>query len=244
MPDSPLPFIHEIACDGLRFPFWIANQHAKRWWHKPEMPFHGELQAQKAMCREGGVVLDVGAHHGLNTLFFARWVGETGQVHAFEANAENALVLSANVGLNRLRHCFCVHAAVGGQSGVIHFDGEQVSPRDGGRTVPLIALDEYCGSRGLGHVDVLKIDVEGYEGEVLRGAGQVLASRPRIDLELHLDDLARFGHNPAEVLAPIDLSRYRVTMLVRPDWVTVRPLSSLGDLPKCGVANLFFWPAD
>jgi FkbM family methyltransferase len=244
LPDPALPFVQEIACDGLKFSFWIANQHAKNWWHVPELYLNAELLCQREMCARGSVVFDVGAHHGLTSILSSLWVGTAGRVHAFEANPENALVLSANVGLNHLDQCTLVNAAVGSKSGVVSLAGERVVATNAGRKkVPLLSLDDYCEARGIERVDVLKIDVEGYEAEVLRGARYLLAGRPKIDLELHLDDVAQFGCSPADVLAHIDLTRYRGSMMVRPDWDTLHPLHTAADLPEHGVVNLFLWPA-
>jgi FkbM family methyltransferase len=245
LPDPALPFVHEIHCGGLTFPFWIANQHAKAWWAKPELGLHAEWRSQQAMCSPGSVIFDVGAHHGMNAVLFALWAGPTGQVHAFEACRENALVLSANVGLNRLTNCFCVPAAVGDKDGDVCMAGESVAGSDGhGYKTAMVALDSYCSQRGVQKVDVLKIDVEGFEAAVLRGAKQLLTARPKIDLELHLDDLPRFGHSVSDVLGQLDLKAYKASMMVRPNWETLVPFTNTATLPRTGVANLFLWPAD
>src|SRR4051812_34977861 len=93
LPDPALPFIHTLAFEDSGFRFWIANEHAKNWWHRPRLELNGEFRSLKGLCRPGGVALDVGAHHGITLIPLARWVGPGGRVHAFEANPENALVL-------------------------------------------------------------------------------------------------------------------------------------------------------
>ena len=60
------------------------------------------------------------------------------------------------------------------------------------------SLDTYCTQNDIRDVAMIKIDVEGYEGEVLKGAGKVLEYKPHINLELHLDDLKNFGLDSGE----------------------------------------------
>ena len=164
-------------------------------------------------------------------------------MHAFEANAANALVLDANVARNDLRNCTCTLAAVSRCSGATRMAGEAVATANGhGREVAQVSLDDYCQFRGLTRVGLLKIDVEGFEAEVLRGAQRVLAGRPNIALELHLDDLARYGESAGSVLALLPLQDYRGKLMVRPDWHTLCPFDGPGSLPREGVVNLFLRP--
>jgi FkbM family methyltransferase len=188
-------------------------------------------------------VIDVGAHHGFDTVLFSRWVGVEGRVIAIEANPENAMVLAANVAVNRLDNCTTVHAAVGATTGRIRLEGETVTPGDpAAREVALTSLDDYAAAAGLQRADLVKIDVEGFEAAVLKGAPKLLASLPSIALELHIDLLARYGTKVDDVLALLDLARYEGTMMVRPDWETLRAFHGPSDVPPRGIVNLFLRP--
>jgi FkbM family methyltransferase len=240
--DRSLPFLREIGFEDGRFQFWIANAHTKAWWDRPQLHLNAEFRSLRSLCRPGDVVFDIGAHHGMDTLLLANWVGAAGRVYAFEANADNALVLNANIGANRLGQCEAILAAVGAQAGSIHVTGESVSEAGAfALSVPLVALDEFCAAREIERVHVLKIDVEGFEGEVLRGARKILEQRPSIALELHLDDLARYGTSASGVLGLLDLARYEGTLMVRPDWETLSPFEA-HSLPLRGVVNIFLRP--
>ena len=107
------PFIAEIDIVDRKFDFWIVNLDAKSWYLDFVRKNDGEIRALRSLCAPGGLVLDVGAHHGFFTTALAHCVGLEGHVFAFEANAENAIILNANVALNHLRNCTCVYAAVG-----------------------------------------------------------------------------------------------------------------------------------
>jgi len=147
-----------------------------------------------AELRRGDTLVDVGAHLGLYTVAAARRVGSAGRVVAFEPDPESFALLAAHVRLNGVAdRVELVKAAVGDRNGRVPFRGGRqlescvlaIAP-PGERTVPCVSLDDALGKR---HVDVLKIDVEGYEVHVLRGARRLLrdpARRPRaVFLEIH-----------------------------------------------------------
>ncbi|MCA1615554.1 MAG: FkbM family methyltransferase [Acidobacteria bacterium] len=146
--------------------------------------------------REGMTVFDAGAHVGELTLLFSRFAGTSGHVHAFEAGAEafrrleaicRAAGRRANVTLN--------HLALAEEEGVLRLHvydeahlawssraarplenyGIDVKPV-GTEEVAATTVDDYCGRRGIGRIDLLKIDVEGAELQVMLGARRMLGA--------------------------------------------------------------------
>jgi len=237
-----LPFVHHLECDGERLRFWIVSEHTRSWWAHPSLSLDAELRFFRTHCMAGGTVLEIGAHHGLHTLLMSRWVGPTGAVHAFEANPDNALVLCANIGLNRLTWCEAVAAAAAASTRPIKLAGETVNTAGGGGGGDALSVDDYLRRAGLAGVDLLKVDVEGFEAHVLAGASELLRHRPAIDLELHLDDLARYGTSVEDVLRLLAWEEYDVEAMARPDWQTVTRVTGAQDLPAAGVVDLFFHP--
>ena len=142
----------------------------------------------------GDTIADVGAFIGLYTIALAKRVGHSGKVVAFEPDPENFASLRSHVELNRVSdRVELVPTAVAARNGVIPFkagraSGSHVSPDSGQdtHTVPCVRLDTKMADR---RVDILKIDVEGYELEVLEGAIELLQNIrccPRsIFLEVH-----------------------------------------------------------
>ena len=115
-------------------------------------------------------------------------------LHVIEANGDYALTLHASIALNNLNNCSCRHAVAGNDSGTTSLDGESVATKKNtGIQATVISLDDYCPEFDIRHIDLLKIDVEGYEAQVLKGAKNVMAYHPNIALELHLDDIAKYG---------------------------------------------------
>ena len=157
--------------------------------------------------RASDICMDVGANVGFYTLGFAKRATR-GAVHCFEPVPLNYHVLSLNVLVNGLSNVVTNKCAVGDVNGEMDFciaqDAAFSSLVDTGRNAivattktPLVKLDSYCSGRGVPRIDVLKVDVEGAEPAVLRGATALLADpgrRPRlIMLELFEPMLRQFG---------------------------------------------------
>ena len=144
-----------------------------------------EYRAFRAVVRRGVTVMDVGANVGAYTLLFATWVGETGRVFAFEPAPDTCDGLRTHVALNRVDDRVtimqaAVAAAVGDADFAIHPSGGASSLAleavNGGRRirVPTETIDNVCRTHVLLPA-VIKIDVEGAELDVLKGARNTLA---------------------------------------------------------------------
>ena len=70
--------------------------------------------------------------------------------------------------------------------------------------VDMVKLDSYFKIKPT----FIKIDVEGYEYEVLKGAKKILKTRPKLEIEIHTDDLPKYNTKVDEILKSIDLSNY------------------------------------
>jgi FkbM family methyltransferase len=179
----------------------LALPDEARYWrgeHDPDVQC-----ALKAAVREGNVIYDIGAHLGYFALGAARLAGESGCVVAFDGDPDNAARLQENAAHNHLEGRFqVVHAAVWSSSvsdripfrrgieprahGGVESNGHRPVLGSGDLiTVPMITLDEFTAQGGpLPHV--VKIDVEGGEGEVLRGGACLFArQRPIVIAEVH-----------------------------------------------------------
>jgi FkbM family methyltransferase len=163
--------------------------------------------------RESDLCVDIGANIGFYTLGLAR-KAIRGSVHSFEPVPLNYHLLAVNVIGNRLTNVVLNQCAVGNTDGQTHCciaeDGAFSSLVDTGRraivetaTIALTRLDSYCAERNLARIDILKVDVEGGELDVLRGAASLLADpqrRPRlVMLELFEPMLRQFDCGVLEV---------------------------------------------
>jgi FkbM family methyltransferase len=132
----------------------------------------------------GAVFVDVGANVGALTIPAARAIAPSGRVIAVEASARIIGYLSRNVAANGLRNVHCVHAAATDAEGAVdfyeapidHFGMGSMGPQFHAKpsTVPGRPLDGILAEASVRRVDLLKIDVEGFEARVLAGAKHVL----------------------------------------------------------------------
>ena len=139
----------------------------------------------KTYLQEGMVFVDVGANIGSHAINAARLVGRTGSVFAFEADPDTYRLLAENITSNGLRNIVarqtCVSDHVGTLSFYKHRDSAKSSTVDRGEklsaTLPSDTLDNLISANT--KIDVLKVDVEGAELSVLRGAREILNDRGR-----------------------------------------------------------------
>ena len=139
----------------------------------------------KTYLKEGMVFADVGANIGSHAINAARLVGGTGSVFAFEADPDTYRLLAANIESNGLRNIVlrqtCVSDHVGTLSFYKHKDSAKSSIVDRGEklsiTLPSDTLDNLIPANT--RIDVLKVDVEGAELSVLRGATGVFTGQRR-----------------------------------------------------------------
>jgi FkbM family methyltransferase len=134
----------------------------------------------------GSVFVDVGANIGVFALPVAKKVGPTGAVLAVEASPRVFPYLEGNLKLNQLEHVRSVNAAAADAAGTVpfyeapvnHFGMGSLAAQFDGKPIPVHAstLDQLTVEAKLSRVDLLKIDVEGFEVKVLEGARGLLSS--------------------------------------------------------------------
>ena len=172
-----------------------------------------ERQLLRRILFAGRVVVDAGANIGIYSQFLSRCVGPTGTVHSFEPSPDNFKRLRAatsklsNVRLNQL--------AVSDKTGesLLYISEElnvdhRAYPREGEtrRTLAIRStrLDDYFkpGER----VDLIKMDIQGYELHALRGASRVCADNPDIMLLLEFwpYGLKQAGANWIDLIAALE----------------------------------------
>jgi FkbM family methyltransferase len=150
----------------------------------------GEVEIFRSVLRPGDIALDIGANLGAHTIAMARLVGPTGFVFAFEPQRVLFNILCGNIALNELTNAKAYPLALGrapggtrlmplDYNGPNNFGGIALGGTEGDG-VAIATLDQL----GLPKPRFIKIDVEGMELDVLRGAKAVLArDRPILYVE-------------------------------------------------------------
>ncbi|RBQ19706.1 hypothetical protein DP939_13335 [Spongiactinospora rosea] len=171
---------------------------------------------ERLAAATGGMILDVGANIGVYACAGAAHLPPHGRLTAFEPVPENLGYLRRNIEANDLAGRVTVEPmAVGAEEGelTLHLSGEQSGKHSasaanagtapdapgGTVTVPMTSIDAYLAGRDE-RPDIIKIDVEGYEGFVLRGAAATLAGLPTLLFEVHPELQANCGCPAGELL--------------------------------------------
>ena len=163
-----------------------------------------QSEALLGILKPGDIFFDIGANVGYYTLLASKRIGNKGLVYAFEPLIRNIYYLSRHVNLNHATNVVIISAACADVVNIARFSFGQntaeghilttsadignVSPKDRS-LVPVVTVDAVSALLSV-QPNVLKIDVEGAELAVLRGARATLYSaRPYIFLSVHSDEL-------------------------------------------------------
>lgn len=164
----------------------------------PDLPRDDE-QFLGNFLSPGMTYVDVGANIGTTTLAAAQAVGATGRVIAFEPHPATFRDLTDNVALNPelASRITLVSSAVGestGSAGISDLVANDVNHIDSaGIPVPMTTLDDALA--GTPKIDLLKIDVEGYERNVLQGATRTLTKTDAVYFESCEENFGHFGYS-------------------------------------------------
>ena len=164
--------------------------------------------------KEGDTVVDVGAHMGRYTITSSKSVGASGKVIAVEAHPYNFRILQHNLRLNKLKNVSALNWAVYSEKArlklylpdedlgytmhhslMTNYLVSKYSKEIERRYIEVEAdtLDNLLKIRGINEVNWIKIDVEGAEYEVLRGAKEILSTNKRISILVEVQGKDTYG---------------------------------------------------
>ncbi|WP_141051380.1 FkbM family methyltransferase [Aliarcobacter cryaerophilus] len=173
-----------------------------------------EAKIFEQICKAGDVVIEVGANIGAHTLYLSKLVGN-GYVFAFEPQRLVFQNLCANLALNSISNVFAYQEAVSHENGSIlipecdftkdnNFGGINIENTKNGTTVNKQKLDNFLNK--IDRLKLLKIDVEGMEILVIKGAKELIDKfRPIIYIE---NDRQEHSKELIELLWSLDYKMY------------------------------------
>lgn len=162
-----------------------------------------ELEIFQSLLTPESVMIDAGANIGLYSIIGSKLVGIEGKVYSFEPSKANFDLLSKNIELNHIKNIIPINKGLGDKIGETLILSQNFETGDAEKyilksqnkgtntdilfnkiqlteTISLETLDNFQLTNNLKKVDFLKIDVEGYEYYVLKGAEQLLKKNPEI----------------------------------------------------------------
>lgn len=183
--------------DGLRVVVADSLENLSSYVFREQLDwFEQELGFLRSFVRPGMRIVDIGASHGAYALPLSKIVGDEGRVWAFEPASEVRGFLQRSIALNDIETITVVAAAVADAPGNGVLEGIDQSelarlasePAAAGRTesVDLVTLNDYFAGPTSWGIDVLKLDAEGAEARILRGADRFLEREAPLILFEHI----------------------------------------------------------
>ncbi len=181
-----------------------------------------------SFLKPGMLFLDVGANLGQYTLIAAQRTGEKGQVHSFEPSKRMFAELEFNVQINNLSAtCTLNNVALSNNKGTAKLSRYQAgaevygslgtqhrgrTPIIGYELVATTTIDTYLKEKGIDHVDLIKMDIEGAELLALQGGCRILSgsAAPAVLLEMADENTAGFGYRAIEIWDYLESLGYHV----------------------------------
>jgi FkbM family methyltransferase len=187
---------------------------------------HEEQIIQHFRPVTGDVVVDVGAYIGRYSLIASKHVGLLGKVISIEANPNNFEMLIRNVRLNQITNIKCINCAVYSHESKIKlylvgerdsrtYYGTLLSTRaNEGREkcveVNSYSLDQILETRGINQVNWIKIDVEGVEYEVLKGAAKTISRSNDLSLLIEIHNVTRDRTHYEPIVKFLNSYRFKI----------------------------------
>lgn len=166
------------------------------------------LEVELKKLKEGDTFVDIGANIGYYSLLASKSVVQKGRVYSFEPSQREYMKFLTNIQINNISNIIPVNSAVGKESSLIeleikkyHTGGnsivrDELSPSNK-ITVRQTTLDQFIKEYKITEIELLKIDVEGFEFNVLNGLKESLSNRivKRIFIEITPRFLKSFDHS-------------------------------------------------
>ncbi len=176
------------------------------------------------LLQEGDTFLDIGGNEGYFSVLAAQHVGDSGRVICIEPQSRLQPVLSRHVAENAADTIEVIQVAIADQVGMATLSlSPDINTGSSGlfrttayatpvESVPQTTLEQLFDDLNLSRVTLMKIDVEGFEYEVIMGGTAILQQDciENIALELHPSILQQRGKSDAEIIAKLEDCGYRV----------------------------------
>jgi FkbM family methyltransferase len=224
-----------IRRDGYLLPFFSSSNIALTYWVSPDFIDPTE-QFVRSILRPGDVFIDVGANVGTVASVAARLVGPHGKVVAIEPHPRTVENLQQTVSVNAFGNVVCLEVACGALSGLASLTDEKRKDDNNrfdevgvGVPVRVTTLAEIVRTLALEKVSLLKIDVEGFEGAVLRGLGREFHRVEAIYIEVIEANLQQCGDSTADIISLLQRNGF-ACFLISEDSTNLAALSTAAQL--------------
>lgn len=157
--------------------------------------------------KPGDHVADVGANMGYYTIWMSKFISSGGSIHSFEPNEANYKLLINNCALNKLQNTVFNKIALSDRTGNVLFtkslDGENhiaLSSNADTSSIACTTLDEYASEKNITHFSYIKVDIEGFEIDFIKGAEELLKNTKIDIIQLEINERVSNSMTTKEML--------------------------------------------
>lgn len=252
IPSINFPYRKGMTIQQTKFDFWIVDETGEQWYDHNFWDGAVEMQQLKQLLNPSDHVLEIGVHQGFTACYISKNLNSNGKFIGIELSPKSALYAQAQLKLNNFgTNCQIINAAASDKEGVISFNNVEngnamINKNNSSYSIKSVTGDSIL--KELDHVNLLKIDVEGFELNVLKGCKTILSSLPKIALEIHLDSIAQYQASVNDIFNLIPLEKYSGKYFWNPGTQYIRPDThklldfEIDKLPASGIINLFLTP--
>ena len=223
-------FFLEERENNLSSPLWIKNKFGlfctgNRIYYAFAFTTQSDKTIREELKIKEGVFVDIGANGGMHTIPAALSLSHRGKVIAIEPEPKNFSILTKNVQLNKLKNVICINTACFKEEKILKLfldkEGqgghslvrETPVEKEGYIEIKTQTLDKIINANKIKRVDLIKLDVEGAELDVLKGATTILKKyKPKIIFEAwdkqYLNNINLFLNNFGYKIRKIDENNY------------------------------------
>lgn len=197
-------------------PFFAKSNMALTLWVDPNYADRAE-EFVYDFLKPGDTLIDVGANIGCVTAAGSLAVGETGHVYSVEPHPQTYKHLQKTIAINHCANVTSLNVALGAEAGIVNFTDEPrkddnncvAQNAESGIRVPCMTLASLVDEHSISRIAVMKIDVEGFEMQVLQGAQSMLQKVDSIYIEVLEHTLQKFGSCSADVIRLLQSHGFR-----------------------------------
>jgi FkbM family methyltransferase len=154
-----------------------------------------EFNLIKSYVNAGDQIMDIGANVGAYSVWMTKFVNPPGMLHSFEPDEENFKKLQINISINNIGDRVQANkCALSDKDGILHFTTglDRENHISDGKEENIVSvnsrmLDTYFEENAISKVTYMKIDVEGFEYMVLKGARKILSGKGIEILQLEIN---------------------------------------------------------